>query len=330
MIKEDITPIYVDGVVELHKQFYKACLDALKIASEVTPIPTKQVEHIRATRRFCIYVDPQDTQPENGIKGYFMFGKKIYRFLNISFDYALLYPVRNHRRDSFKKNIIPSLSELHRMPSPYIIYFSAIKYRNITDSRTEEIPENEVYFKSQIRKLDNDCLLLPVTETIFSTNFIDDIGKPFYKFSDINCLSSCDVPNELLNTKYSLVGKQFYAPRTTKEPFYCVLYAETENEYDPNAIKVLRWFPGKKGTEIDKELGTGNSLDQGVGSDYFFELGHISRQENFDLHQFMVDNSSQLLFAKCEEDKISIIGGIKDFETNDFKYPICLYNIPIR
>lgn len=328
MIKEDFTPIYVDGIVELHKQFYKACLDALKLASEITPIPTEEVERIRSTRRFCIYVDSTDLQTENTIKGYFMFGKKIYRFLNITFDYALLYPVRNHRRDGFKKNMIPPLEELYHMTTPYIIYFSAIKYRNLTDSRTEEIPENEVYFKSQIRESSNNCLLLPVSERLFSTNYIDDIGKPFHKFPDISHLSLCDVPQELLDAKYSLVGKQFYAPRTTKEPFFCVLYAETENEYDPNAIKVLRWFPGKKGTEIDKELGLGNPKDQ--GSDYFFELGHISRQENFSLHQFMVDNDSQLLFAKCEDDKISIIGGIKDFQTNDYKYPLCLYNIPVR
>ena len=328
MLKRDITPVYVDGIIQLHQQFYKACSDALKTASEVTPIPQEVVERIRSTRRFNVYVDPADSQPENKIKGYFMFGKKIYRFLSITFDYALLYPVRNHNHDGFKKNNIPPLSERHRMTTPYIIYFTAIKYRNLTETRTEEIPENEIYFNARIRKSDNDCLLLPLNERTFSTNFIDDIGKPFHKFPDISNLSLCDVPTEFINAKYSLVGKQYYAPRTTQEPFYCVLYAETENEHDQNAIKVLRWFPGKKGTELDKELGLGNPGEQ--GSDYFFELGHISRQENSDLHQFMVNSGSQLLFAKCEDNKISIIGGIKDFQTNDFKFPLCLYNIPIR
>lgn len=73
--------------------------------------------------------------------------------------------------------------------------------------------------------------------------------------------------------------------------------------------------------------------DSGIvfqGGDCFFQLGHIARNENSDLHAFMIKYRSRILFGKIEEDNISIIGGIKMFQSNNVKYPKCLYNIPIK
>lgn len=65
------------------------------------------------------------------------------------------------------------------------------------------------------------------------------------------------------------------------------------------------------------------------GGDLFFEWGYISRTENSELHDFMVDKKSRLLFGKVADKKISIMGGVKTFKTNSLKYPRCLYNIKL-
>ena len=63
--------------------------------------------------------------------------------------------------------------------------------------------------------------------------------------------------------------------------------------------------------------------------DMFFELGYIARTDNSELHNFMIDNSSRLLFGKIENDKISLLGGIKFFFDNDFNFPASFIKIPI-
>ena len=72
---------------------------------------------------------------------------------------------------------------------------------------------------------------------------VDDIGKPFVAFNDIESLKVCDIPEQLTNNKYTLVGKQYYAPYSKSKEIYCALFAQTDNEYDENAIKILRWLP---------------------------------------------------------------------------------------
>jgi hypothetical protein len=157
------------------------------------------------------------------------------------------------------------------------------------------------------------------------TGVNDDLGKIVSGFTDINCLKLVDIPYRLTEKDYTLVGKQFYAPYSTDKETYCVLYAQLNNQYDTNAIQVLRWIPENKGKEADQLLGL--SPD---GGDVFFELGHIARTENSELHSFMVENDSRLLFGKRTGNKIRILGGAKIFETNEIKYPRCLYNIPLK
>lgn len=305
MIKEISSLRLVDGVEKLHRLLYESHLKAAKIANEL--IGKKEPRADRASS-FCIYVDFEEKQPDNKIKGYFSSKNTILRFLPIEFDYALLFPVKNHGGGTFKQApgiLISEILQAQRFHKKLFLRFTPI--------RAIETEEKKILYNVKI------------VEEPVSFGELDDIGLPYYKFPDLTKLALVDIPSDYIGRQYRLVGKQFYAPLTRRKDMDCVLFAQLDNEYDEYAIKVLRWFPAKKGDEIDKLLGFASG-----GGDCFFELGHISREENAALHKYMVDNNSRLLFGKLSGDKISIIGGVKLFKTNDLKYPRCLYNISLK
>lgn len=101
-----------------------------------------------------------------------------------------------------------------------------------------------------------------------------------------------------MKKNFSLVGEQFYAPYATSHDTYCVLFAELENEYDANAIKVLRWLPVNKECKVDQLMGL-----EPNGGDLFFEWGYISRTENSELHDFMVDKNQGYYLGKSQTRK---------------------------
>lgn len=307
MLKEEITPLYVDGVVKLHAQLHDEYLKAIKLANKILGIPMPSKERIET---FSIFVDFSTTHPENRLKGYFMNRYTILRFLPIEFDYALLFPVHNHGGGEFKSGHGITYSEIRE----------AINNRElvrIVFRAIQSIEEKKLYTVNSLSPKN-------ITFGSFEKR-LDDIGMPYFNFGDIDFLSVVDVPEEMRSGQYTLVGKQFYAPYTTDKECDCVLFAQLDNEYDVNAIKVLRWFPAKKGIEVDQLLGF-----QEDGGDLFFELGYISKGENADLHDYMVGNNSRLLFGKTVGNKISITGGVKQFMNNEFKYPRCLYNIKLK
>ena len=117
----------------------------------------------------------------------------------------------------------------------------------------------------------------------------------------IDKLRCIDIP--FVGDTYTLVGENYHAKHTTKNHIECVLFAETDNEHDVNAIKVLRWFPKKRSSE------TMNL------SNLFFDLGYISRNENEDLHNFMVNNQSRILFGKIINGKITAIAQNKNIKS---------------
>lgn len=306
MVKEDISPIFVDGVVKLHAQLHEAFLQATKFANRVLGFPLTSNDS-----RFSIYVDFSEPHPENKFKGFFMSKKKILRFLPIEFDYALLFPIRNHGKGRFRDGTGIKYEEI----------INAINKRQslkITFQKNEAIEEN-IFYNSSLFSLQSTFALAD----IFAVS--DDLGNIVYNFPDIDCLKLIDIPNTFIVRKYTLVGTQYYAPYTTKKEIYCILFAQLNNEHDEHAIKVLRWIPVKKGVEIDQSLGL-----EPNGGDVFFEMGYISRSENAELHSFMVNNKSRLLFGKKNDDKITIEGGVKFFERNDLKYPKCLFDIKLK
>ena len=304
MYKGNLTPpYYVDGVVKLHMQLYEAYKKAIHISNLAIGIPLpKQME------QFYIFIDAREEQPLNKLKGYFMFNNIIHRFLSVTFDMALLFPVCNHGAGEIETLKGISYKEIEEWKSNRKLV--RLTFRAVHDET------NKIFHRILPAIMD--------VQSPYLINRIDDIGFPVYSFSDISCIKMIDVPDKFIERTYTLVGQQYYAPYMKSEETYCVLLAELDNEYDNKAIKVLRWLPVRKSTEVDQLIGLAPN-----GGDIFFEMGYISRQENNELHAFMVDNNSRLLFAKCHERQITILGGVKIFQCNDFKYPKCLYNIKL-
>lgn len=351
------TAEYIDGIKKLHAQLDSACKDAYEMSKKYILFSKATSNMVLNRHLFMIFVDFTEEQRENAVKGYFVFDHNIIRFASIVLDYAVLFPVCDHSGWDNKENrkgiTYAEILEMKRNRSKVFIKFSPKK-----DSRI-----NEPLYVAEYRIRTG------------TSAFLDDIGRPFIAFDEVKSLKVCDIPEQLTNNKYTLVGKQYYAPYSTSNEIYCALFAQTNNEYDENAIKVLRWFPQNrteavnersevekakeelqrrernriKMTEIMLEM-TG-SIDQGDASlqnlkakiqelkeiiandnfhgDMFFELGHIARTDNSELHKFMVDNSCRLLFGKIENDNISLLGGVKIFFDNDFKFPASLIKIPI-
>lgn len=300
-------PKFVDGIEKLHAQLHQEYLKAMQIAKKLLgfsePSPFEP-------ETFRIFVDFTEPQPSNSLKGYFLSGNKIMRFLPLEFDYALLFPVNNHGYGDFRTAHGITYAEIQE----------AISKKKLIRLVFRSIPEIENKILYSV-----DFWISRKYPTVPVEKLLDDVGQPFYNFSDIDYLSLIDVPSELSSRNYSLVGKQDYAPYTTNKECHCVLFAQIDNEYDTNAIKVLRWFPVKKGIEVDQLLGI-----QKDGGDLFFEMGYISREENADLHDFMMNSNSRILFGIAVDSKISITGGVKQFMDNEFKYPRCLYNIKLK
>jgi hypothetical protein len=151
----------------------------------------------------------------------------------------------------------------------------------------------------------------------FVEKFNDEVGE-LSDISDISSLKIVSIPKVFSENNYKLVGHQFYAPYTklsSDKTIDVLLYAELNNNYDNNAIKVLRWVRKDDSTRILYDL--------------LCDLGYISREQNKDLHSYMVENNCRLLFGKLVESTITILGGLEIFYTEDYKFPLFLDNIEI-
>lgn len=303
--ESDISPKFVDGVIKLHSELDKAFKDATNIVGDLLGSSMKVNKF---STSYSIYVESNESSNSDRIKGYFMVRNTIFRFLPFEFDKALLFPVHNHGGGDFKTGkgiLIKEINKILQKEENFRILFSQIrtidKYNFFNVSLVPSI---------KIPSIKNDTL--------------DDIGKPYYLFPDLKKLSIVDVPQSILSEKYTLVGSQHYAPLTKNTDINCVLFAQLDNEFDSKAIKVLRWFPVCKGGEVEQILGMSSN-----GGDIFFELGYVSRQENEILHSFMVSTNSRVLFGELINGKIKITGGVKSFQTNELKYPRCLYNVKL-
>lgn len=343
---------YIDGIKRLHAQLDSACKDAYQTAKKYILLPEATSDLVLNQHVFRIFVDFAEEQPENAVKGYFVFGFNIIRFARIVLDYAVLFPVCDHSRQDNKENrkgiTYAEIIEMKRNRNKVLLKFSPKE-----DSRV------------------NYPLYVAEYRTFSSLSRFDDIGKPFCSFDDIKSLKVIDLPENLRKVSYTLVGKHYYAPYSTNKEIYCVLFAQSNNEHDEKAIKVLRWFPKSRteavnernevekiNAELQRQENVLNRIPEFMSAidpristlqktkakiqelkeiitnknshgDIFFELGYIARDENCELHRFMIDNSSRLLFGKIENDRISLLGGIKIFYNNDFNFPASLINIPI-
>ncbi|MBR5038343.1 MAG: hypothetical protein IKX65_06440 [Prevotella sp.] len=134
-------------------------------------------------------------------------------------------------------------------------------------------------------------------------DFYDDIGKCFTGFSNSPHLLRNSFSEDLLKESFPLNGTAYYAPYSKKSDIYCVLYAQLDNPHDPNAVKVLRWFPCKK-------------YDNNPISQSLYELGYIARNSNIELHNEMCRSGNRFLFGFIENNMVKIIGNAKEFTIN--------------
>ena len=177
----------------------------------------------------------------------------------------------------------------------------------------------------------------------------DDLGLVWNDMHKITSLSVCTIPSKYL-IDYDLVGIYHYAKYTKTEDLDCVLFAETDNPYDESAIKVLRWLPqarrasrlydryGQNILKLDQARRASRLYDRYVQNilwldrrgNLFFQLGYIKRDQNSDLHNYMINNNCRILFARCSNSKINIKGGINILSEENVWYPSSLINIPVN
>ncbi len=155
--------------------------------------------------------------------------------------------------------------------------------------------------------------------TYYSFNQIDiKIDDEFGKIAaDEFKLDHIDINNiseSLLLETFDIAGISYHAPHTnTSNTIHCILYAETENPHDIYAIKLYRWIPNIK--ESRKKL----------KNDLIFDLAYISKRNNRELHNYMIETNSRVLFGTLKNGNIKILGGIKEFVTSPY---LSQYNVP--
>lgn len=353
---------YIDGVKALHGKLNKFFVDAKRIASMVIPLSELDKQRYNVDHSFRIYVDSSQCGTATDIKGYYIYGKYICRFLPVTIEPAALFPVRDLSGWDDKDNR-KGLTAADILGIP--LGDEILCFRYISNSRVSyplfDITEMEPSFVQECE----------------AYKTLDDIGVPYFDFSDINSLKVIEnIPSHFLESTYSLVGIKYYAPFTkSSQECFCVLFAELNNPHDTNAIKVLRWFPYNRdeaivhSTEIQKAevalsrvqrqivkmtdlmlewSGHIDNYDVGLINaksreskykkilsekkylgDTFFELGYIAKEQNTTLHKFMVENDSRLLFGKVINNSITIMGGVSMFRNYDYKLPSCLTGLNI-
>jgi hypothetical protein len=155
----------------------------------------------------------------------------------------------------------------------------------------------------------------------------DELGELF----DINSVLSPlkYQEGEYVGKEFSLVGTYFNCSKTSLENINCILLAETDNKYDVNAIKVLRWFPDidyLKRSRSNTKLILDESREDGYLSNFTTCLGHVKKTENMALHEYMISHNASALFANVNGNCITIVGGIKELCANGTPMPIMFYN----
>ena len=155
----------------------------------------------------------------------------------------------------------------------------------------------------------------------------DELGELF----DINSVLSPlkYQEGEYVGKEFSLVGTYFNCSKTSLENINCILLAETDNQYDVNAIKVLRWFPDidyLKRSRSNTKLILDESREDGYRSNFTTCLGHVKKTENMALHEYMISHNASALFANVNGNCITIVGGIKELCANGTPMPSMFYN----
>jgi len=197
--------------------------------------------------------------------------------------------------------------------SPLLLAFSRSKQMKQEDSVEIVLKSilnvNRFIIKPNFSKLRDWVLSL---ELVSGLSIIDDYGEPVYSFPEYIHLGSGLMADYLKTIDYSVVGTPHYTTKDIPNDTLCVLVARNDNMYDDHAVQVFRWIPTRK---------------ENFGEEYvhpLYRLGYIPRTQNRDLHETMFETNNQILFGLYKNDKLSIIGNLKDLE----KEPYCWYVLP--
>lgn len=304
-------PLYLNGIIKLHNAFEKAARQAFDVSLKYIPKEDayiKRVSEKSPSLQGRLLVDFSQEQPQNALKGYFIFGGKhgvVHRFLSITIEYPFFFPVFDYGQNvELCKGIkYHDIEKMVAAKDPVVFLYRPIS--GFSD-------KNPVFFSIKAYYNIENKVIAPK----------DDVGMPFCTFTDIPELGLVDIPATLLAQEYTVVGLKHYAPYSTEEESYCVLFAQLDNPYDSHAIKLLRWFPQNRNFDT--------SQDKYFWGDVFYEMGYISRNENTELYQFMTSNKSRILFGKKKGNKVILMGGVKIFQNLEFRFPKCLSNITIE
>lgn len=308
MPKNASEPLYLTGILKLHGDFEKAVRRASEISLKYIPKNDAYIKRLSSNLyglRGCLLVDFNQEQLQNALTGYFIFDRVVHRFLSVTVEYPFFFPVIDYSQDkTLSKGIKYGDIESMIIAKKTIVF----AYNSIPNTSGEE----GIFFNT------NACI--NIENTVVAPK--DDVGMPFCSFKDIDELCLKDIPNSLLKCEYTVVGTSYYAPYTTDEESYCVLFAQLDNPYDSHAIKLLRWFPQAKKFDT--------SQSKYFWGDVLYEMGYISRNENTELYQFMTECKARILFGKKIGNKVTLIGSVKMFLSKKINYPKCLLNIEVR
>lgn len=182
---------------------------------------------------------------------------------------------------------------------------------------------------SSLKKLiERDRVILEISKITFTEPFFrfhpvrvygyvikDDIGDLSFPNGDgMPSLEMASVPTHIMDRAYHLVGVNYRAPYSLTKDQSCILVAHVKNEYDVNAVEVCRWFPSLISSfTVKKKDGVLQGDNEGIDGG-IYEWGFVSRQENSDLHDYMVSSGSWILFGQTDNlGMIRILGGIEQF-----------------
>ena len=279
---------YLPGIIKLHSSFDKAWTEAKNFY-------TKYIgDTLVSSKRGVIYVDFSQQDSTDMLSGHFVIRGTLLRPLQLNMEMPFFFPLFDYGNEQKYGNI---------------------SYQQICDLRQKG--EAATFSFSQITDESYKLYQLTLRENTIFQRIKDEIGMPYCSFKDVKELKMKSIPKKLLNRDYPFVGMNHYAPFTTSEDIYCILFAQLDNQYDNNAIKVLRWIPEERENQ------------KNFHGDVFFELGYIGRTDNTELHEYMTQQSSRILFGKKQGNVIHLMGSVSMFLEMNLNYPKCLFNIPL-
>ena len=228
--------------------------------------------------------------------------------------------------DNDKATIINDL-ELHISKKFFINYYPLIGLDGCLDEFSTSELFSEMKYKTKSNPYNsrkNSSIPIIKYETISVNNDlyyrfytiqsdVDEIGITNLNFKGIKKVKDVTIPNLFKNKTYTAVGQQYY---TTEQitSCDCILFAETTNKYDRNAISIRRWYPHRRG-------------DENVYPSKLYNYGYISKKQNAQLHDFMLENQSQILFAKVVNNKVQVIDGLQYLTDNEIDIPECIKDL---